>query len=184
VIRSWVRFAIALLGVTFAAGCGGASSSGNNATPTTTPAPGPSAGGNSSGLGTPSVVSVGGGQTVGGIDIAVASPASTLNAQVLGVANVGTGGSAFNTGSLIHRGTTMKVLLFGPGLGADNIVTISGPDDINIAAVASIMSTSGMTGVSFTATVAGNAALGARTVFLKNGSNDVTAFTGGLEVVP
>jgi hypothetical protein len=133
---------------------------------------------------TPNVVAVGGGQTAGGIDIAVSTPTTTLNAQVLGVAQLGTGGSAFNTGGLIHRGTMMKVLLFGPGLGDDSTVTLSGPDDISISAVTSIRSTSNNTGVSFTATVAGNAALGARTVFIRNPGSDITAFAGGLEVVP
>jgi hypothetical protein len=129
---------------------------------------------------------VGGGQTVSGVDITVGSPADspTPNAQMLGVANIGQGGSASNVGEVIHRGSTMKVLLFGTGLAGSMTVTISGPNDIAVSNVRNITSTGGMTGVAFDAAVSGNAALGARTVRLRSAHDDITTFTGGLEVIP
>ncbi len=100
------------------------------------------------------------------------------------MAPLGPGGSAFNTGSLIHQGASNKVILFGPGLTADMQITISGPNDIAISNLRAVSSTTGTTGIAFDAAVSGNAGLGARTVFLRTGQNDITAFTGGLEVVP
>jgi hypothetical protein len=38
--------------------------------------------------------------------------------------------------------------------------------------------------LSFPATIPSNAALGARTLILQDTKNDITTFTGGLEVVP
>ncbi len=121
-----------------------------------------------------------------GIDIAVASPSGTApNAQVLGVAAIGGGtASASNTGDQIHRGTTMHVLLFGPGLGSSMQVTLSGPQDYTIANKESIVSTDGTPGIEFDLTLNGDAALGARTVFLTDSQNNMTTFTGGLEVLP
>ena len=78
----------------------------------------------------------------------------------------------------------MKVLLFGRGLSGGMTVTISGPGDIGVSNVRSISSTTGTPGIAFDAAVSGSAALGARTVFLKSSNNDITAFTGGLEVFP
>jgi hypothetical protein len=92
--------------------------------------------------------------------------------------------SASNTGGLIHRGASMRVLLFGPGLNGQMQVRIAGPSDITVSNLTGIQATDNTPGVAFTATVAGNAALGARTVFLQNSAGDVTSFTGGLEVVP
>jgi hypothetical protein len=66
-------------------------------------------------------------------------------------------------------------------------VTIPGPADIQIVEIcpSDLMSTNGVPGMSFRITVASGAALGARTVLLQdNTSGLVTAFTGGLEVVP
>jgi hypothetical protein len=92
--------------------------------------------------------------------------------------------SAFNTGDVIHRGTTMRVVMFGAGLAGDMQVTILGPNDIQISNVTGITATDNTPGISFTAAVAGNAALGARTVVLQTTSGNITAFTGGLEVAP
>lgn len=92
--------------------------------------------------------------------------------------------SAYNTGDVIHRGQTARVLLFGPGLSGDMQVSIRGPADITIASINTITSTTSTPGVSFVATVAPNAALGGRTVVLQNANGDVTTFSGGLEVVP
>ena len=120
------------------------------------------------------------------MDIAVASPADspTPNAQMLGVANIGQGGSASNVGEFIHRGSTMKVLVFGAGLNGSMTVTLSGPTDISISNVRSITSVDGMSGVAFDAAVSSSAALGARTVRLRSTHDDITTFTGSLEVIP
>ncbi len=135
---------------------------------------------------TPTVVTVVAGQTAGGVNITVVPPASSPapNAQVLGVAALSGTGEAFNTGASISRGTTRRVLLFGPGLNGGMQITISGPSDITISNPVSIKATDGTPGVSFTAAVAANAALGARTVVLQTANGDITTFTGGLEVVP
>ena len=93
-------------------------------------------------------------------------------------------GSAFNTGDMIHRGQTARVLLFGPGLSGDMQVIIRGPADIAISNLNAITATDNTPGITFTAAVSSNAALGARTVVLQNSKGDVTTFTGGLEVVP
>jgi hypothetical protein len=143
---------------------------------------GTTTGGGGGGGGTvsqPVIIDVSGGQTASGVDIAVASPASspTPNAE-----NLGTGNSASNTGTTISQGTTATVLLFGPGLNGNMQVTISGPGDIAVTNIQSITSTDNTPGISFTAAVASNAALGARTVLLRNSKDDITSFTGGLEV--
>jgi len=131
-------------------------------------------------------VNVATGQTVGSVDVTVVAPAGTPapNAQDLGVAPIGGGGTAFNTGDVIHRGQTARILLFGPGLSGDMKITIRGPADIDIAEFTSITSTTGTAGLSFIAVANANAALGARTVILQNAKGDITTFTGGLEVVP
>jgi hypothetical protein len=176
------------------AGCGGGSSSSGSTTtpppttpPPTTPPPTnppPSGGGNGT---TPTVVAVGQGQTASGVDIAVVAPASSTapNAQNLGVNDpTAAQASASNTGGVIHQGTTGRVVMFGPGLSSATTVTISGPSDITVTDVRSITATDNTPGVSFMATAASNAALGARTVYLQKTNNDITAFTGGMEVVP
>jgi hypothetical protein len=61
-------------------------------------------------------------------------------------------------------------------------ISISGPGDIAIANEHSITATDGTPGVAFEITVPSNAALGARTVILQSPNNDITTFTGGLEV--
>lgn len=105
------------------------------------------------------------------------------NAQVLGT-STSTGGSASNTGSTIRRGETKTVLLFGPGLSASMQVSISGPADIAISNLTTIHSTTNLPGISFTATVNPDAALGARTVIMRATNDDITTFAGGLEVQP
>jgi hypothetical protein len=153
-------------------GCSGSSNGG-----TTTSGGGGGGGGGA--VSQPIIIDVSGGQTTSGIDIAVASPVSspTPNAE-----NLGTGNSASNTGTTISQGTSATVLLFGPGLNGNMQVTISGPGDIAITNIQSITSTDNTPGVSFTAAVAANAALGARTVLLRDSKDDITSFTGGLEV--
>jgi hypothetical protein len=169
-------------------GCGGGSSTPAPTNSVTTPTP--PAGGGSGGGTTPAsssgVVSVAAGQTLTGVDVNVVAPAVTPpeNAEVLGVTDVNTGGSASNSGATIHVGSTMKVLLFGHGLSGNMTVTISGPGDIAVSNILAISSTTGTPGIAFNAAVSGTAALGARTVYLKSTNGDITTFTGGLEVIP
>jgi hypothetical protein len=135
----------------------------------------------------PSVVQVAAGQTAAGVNISVpAAPSSPPNAQNLGVAAMTGSASAFNTGDQIHRGTTQRVVLFGPGLSADMTISILGPSDIQISGVQGVTASdpSNTPGVTFTASVSPSAALGARTVVLQTPSGNITTFTGGLEVVP
>ena len=158
------------------AGCGG------NGSGTLAPSTPPGGGGPVS---APVVVTVGGGATGAGVDINVVGPAgANPNSEVLGVAPVGAGGSATNTGATIQRGATMKVLLFGAGLTGSLEVIVSGPQDFTISNVRNITATDNTPGVTFDLSVNSNAALGARSVLLKASDNDITAFTGGLEVVP
>ncbi len=161
------------------AGCGGTGGSKN---PQNTPPP-PNLGGGP--VAAPVAVGVSAGQAVSGINITVVMPASAPppNAQVLGVANLTGPGEAFNTGGTISRGTTRRVLLFGPGLSGTMTVTITGPSDITISGIQTIKATDGTPGVAFTAAAA-NASLGARTVVLQATNGDITTFTGGLEVLP
>jgi hypothetical protein len=60
-------------------------------------------------------------------------------------------------------------------------VTISGPSDITVG-TPSALSAGG--GIGFRITLGGSTATGARTVFLKNAQGDITAYTGGLEILP
>jgi hypothetical protein len=168
--NSWYALCLPVL-LSLLIGCSGVSNGG-----TTTSGGG---GGGGGAVGQPNIVAVSGGQTTFGADIAVASPASspTPNAE-----NLGTGNSASNTGATISQGTTATVLLFGPGLNGNMQVTISGPGDIAISNIQSITATDNTPGISFTAAVALNAALGARTVLLRDSKDDITSFTGGLEV--
>ena len=184
--RSWAPL---LLSLTLIAGCGGGGSStptntsSNTPTPAPTPVPTPTP---SQPAADPVVVSVGAGQQVGGIDINVTSPANSsgANAEMLGVSDLNAGGFATNTGSMVHRGTSMKVIMFGRGLSGALQVSVLGPKDVSVSNVRGITSTSGKDGVAFDVSVSGNAALGARTVMLKDTNGDVTTFTGGLEIVP
>jgi len=178
------RLGIILLVSLGLAGCGGVGSSAAVSTPTTASS-NPAPVGDSVQLSSPAVVNVGAGQTVSGIDVAVVSPrSSNPNAQNLGVNALSGRASASNTGGVIHRGASNRVVLFGPGLNSTMIVRISGPSDIAVANIIGIQATDNTPGLAFTATASGNAALGARTVYLQNNSGDVTAFAGSMEVVP
>jgi hypothetical protein len=173
-----------------AVGCGGNSSSssggggGGNG--------GGGSGGGSGGItgggaiSAPIVVNVASAQPVSGVDIAVNSATSspTPNANSIGVAQTLSGASASNTGTTISQGTTMFVLLFGQGLSGNVQVMLSGPADITVSNIQSIMATDGTPGVAFQAAVASNAALGGRTVVLQDSNDDISTFTGSLEVVP
>jgi hypothetical protein len=173
-------------------GCGGRGlvGSGSNSpasdpvtTSSTNPAPVPAP---PSSTGSPTTISLAPGQNVTAANITVTPLVSATppNAQDLGVNPVSGLGMAVNTGGAIHRGSTMRILLFGPGLTGDMKVSIAGPQDINVGALQPVQATDNTPGVAFVATVAGNAAPGARTVYLKAANGDVTSFTGGLEVIP
>lgn len=132
----------------------------------------------------PAIITVNGAAT--GVNIAVSSPSGTApNAKVLGVTGLDSaGGSASNTGDQIHRGASMQVLMFGPGLSGSMQVRLSGPQDYSISNVSPIVSTDNIPGIEFQLSINGDAALGARTVILTDSRNNVTTFTGGLEVLP
>jgi hypothetical protein len=131
------------------------------------------------------VVNVGAGQ-VSGIDINVASPgnANGANAELLGVSDINASTTATNSGAVIHRGSTMKVVLFGRGLSGSLSVSVGGPQDITFSNIRSVNANDGTAGIAFDATVSGSAALGARTIYLRSTNDDITAFSGGLEVIP
>ena len=169
------------------AACGGGGSSktsttttGSGSNPPATTPPGP-----------PTLVTAGS----SGVDITVPGPSTSpvLNANVLGAQGgiQGTSQFAFSTGDFVHQGATnARVLLFGPGLSANNVsrvnaIAIGGPGDITVdptSITGLTASDNTTTGLSFTITVTPTAVLGPRTVYLVSG-NDMTTFTGGLEVV-
>ena len=167
----------------FAVACGGGSSSTSNNTPNNPPPTGNPPPGNPGpqNLGAPNVISVSAGATTSGIDITVASPVSNpaINALNLGTTAAG---FASNTGVAVPRGGTQGIILFGPGINGDLTVTLSGPADITVSNSRTIKSTNGTSGIAFDVNIPANAAPGARTVFLRSSNNDITAFTGGLEI--
>ncbi len=179
--------AVLVVPLLFLLGCGGnaAPRGGSVSTPTPTPTGG-STNGPSAPPSTANLVTVAAGQTAGSIDVVVSAPAASPapNAQDLGVAALTGSGTAMNTGDIIHRGKTARILLFGPGLAGDMQISIRGPADITISNIQSITATDGTPGVQFTAVAAPDAALGARTVVLQSSKGDITTFTGGLEVAP
>jgi len=103
---------------------------------------------------------------------------------MLGVVPLENGGRASNVGDVIHRGAKMTILIFGQGLNGALTASISGPPDIVISNPRGVTSIDGVSGVSFDVAVSSNAALGARTVRLRSPHDDLTTFTGGLEVLP
>ncbi len=144
---------------------------------------------NAAGPGSPpgqiEIVPVSAGRTSTGINVTVASPAASPapNAEVLGV-----GRSASNTGAQIQAGTGGTVFLCGPGLSGNMQVRISGPGDISPLNVRGVECTDSnnnkVPGIQFDVNVPSGAAPGGRTVLLISPQNDITTFTGGLEVVP
>lgn len=177
-LRPALYLATSLLVLLMVCGCG-SGSAGSGSPPAPTPTPTPSVGG----VNPPAVVTLAGGQSLSGTDITVSASASGTppNAQALG-ATTDSHGSADNTGTIVSRGSTVTVLLFGPGLSGNMQVSVSGPSDIGISQIRAIQSTTGVPGIAFQAAIAGNAALGARTVILQAANGDITTFTGGLEV--
>lgn len=160
------------------AACGGGGGGGTGTVTTTpTPSTNPPA---TTPPGNPTGVAAG----ATGVDIVVPGPNNTVNAQFLGVTPLGatSGATASTTGDQIHRGSSATIIMFGTGLSGLMTVKISGPGDIQISNQRTITSQGGDSGIAFDAVVSGTAVLGARTVFLVSG-NDMTTFSGGLEVV-
>ncbi|HEX2617277.1 MAG TPA: hypothetical protein VHL57_07020 [Flavobacteriales bacterium] len=120
------------------------------------------------------------------INVGGAQSCPAVNAQVLGVANIGASSiSASNIGAQVHRGDAKIVILFGPGLTPATNVSITGqPNDFLISNVTPRTATDGTPGMQFQIAVSPTAALGARTVVLSAANGDTTVFTGGLEVLP
>jgi hypothetical protein len=175
-LRGNVRLlALGALSAILMTACGGDDSS---------PPPGNGGGNNGGTIQAPVTVAVADGQAISGTNITVPTGTSTLNAEMLGVLPVGSGGSAQNTGDRIQRGATGQVLMFGRGLSGSVTVTISGPADIQVSNVVTRTASDGTQGVSFDVVVDPSAAVGARTVFLQSGTTQLTSFTGGLEVIP
>jgi len=164
-----------------AAGCasGGKSGTGGNT--------GQFTGAVNSPLTQPVPFSVSAGQLSSGINVTLSSPAGTaLNINALGVNALGlpSGGSAFNSGDVIHQSQTATILIFGAGLAAGQTVSISGPADITITNVRAVTAQNNTPGLAFDVAVSSSAAIGARSVIVTNTNGDVTAFTAGLEVEP
>jgi hypothetical protein len=174
-----------------ACGGGGGSRGGG-----TTPPPPPGGGGSNPPAttppGAPSAVAAG----ATAVDITVPGPSTSpaVNATLLGAAGgqTATTQSAFSTGDFVHRGTIQSVILFGAGLSANDVpsvtsVRIGGSGDVTVVpgSLQGIHSsgTPSTPGIAFQVSVPASAALGARTVYMVVG-NDMTVFAGGLEVVP
>jgi hypothetical protein len=142
-------------------------------------------GGGGGAPGSPSLVTVAARVTASGINISVVSPQSnpTPNAKFLGV-NFAQGGATV-TGDTVSRGQgTATVTMYGPGLTSGMKVSITGPADIMVGSLTAITAQDGTPGVQFAITLTNSTALGARTVVMQDAKNDVTTFSGGLEVVP
>lgn len=144
-------------------------------------------------VGPPVVINVSSGMTASGVDVQVPTPASSPapNATLLGAATVPSTGGSVNislTNGLanVHQGSLIIVAVAGDGISSNMTVTVSGPRDISVDTTSFKIITlkNGQNGMTFQATVLPSAALGARTVLLENTQQDMTAFAGGLQVVP
>lgn len=180
-MRGRLSIAVIVFATAFCGACGGGGGSTSSSGGGT-----PSGGGTTNTGGavvTPTIVSVGSGQTTQGVDILVPAVAPAINADALGVAGLSSGGgTAFNTGATVARGSSVRVLVFGKGLNDNTQISISGPNDITVSNAQGIKSTDNAPGVEFTIAVSSTAAVGARTVILRNANDDIATFTGGLEV--
>jgi hypothetical protein len=126
-------------------------------------------------------VTVTAGTDTSGVNIAVSPAAGSENAEALGKVS---DGFAANTGVVVHQASSETIVLFGTGLSGSMSVTLSGPNDIGISNVRTAQAKDGTSGVAFDVVIGSTTAIGARTVYLKAANNDVTAFAGGLEVMP
>jgi hypothetical protein len=186
-----VRNCLALAFVAVLAGCGGGGKNNSSTTPAPTGNPitvgGP--------VSSPTVVTLSPGQAASAVNISVPAPVASPaeNVEVLGVNPLGCPSgscSASNTGGAISLGNPVgTVIVFGHGLNANMSISFSGPQDITISNVMGVTSVAqngqpSLPGIQFDVAVLPNAALGARTLVLQGPNNDITTFTGGLEVVP
>ena len=139
-------------------------------------------GGGGGAVNPPVIVSVSAGQTASGVNISVAAPASTPtpNATLVGAHAI----SAFSTGDVLPQNSSATVIVAGTGLNPSMKASLSGPGDITVGALQSVTFHDQSKGISFTVVVSPTAALGARTLILQDTKNDITTFTGSLEVVP
>lgn len=169
------RLGIVVLALLALAACGGGGSSSNDG----------GRGGNDNG-GTSGPVAVTSGTTVSGIDITLPAPTASPapNAQFLGAGIVGQSFFLTNGSAVVHRGQSAAIGIQGDGLSTSVTVTFSGPNDITIDTTTIQPLSSGKPGLKFLANISPAAALGARTVFLRNAQGDITAYAGGLEVMP
>jgi hypothetical protein len=176
-MRESFFISLLLLSIILSAGCGGGTGTPSTTTGNNNPPPPPTSNGETS----PTAVSVSAGRTTPSINISVTTSVSSPkpNAESLGV-----GTSTTNTGITVSRSSNPTIILFGHGLSAGMKVRITGPDDITVSNIRSVTATDGTPGITFTAAVASDAALGARTVVLQNAKNDITAYAGGMEVLP
>lgn len=188
------RLSLAVILSAFLVSCGGGSSGGGNT----------SSGGGTGGGGStvpPGPVAVTSGGSFIGVNITLPAPVASpaLNATMIGAAVPASSGSTSitltNAPAVIHLSSVptsganagqMIVALLGNGMttGTTSLissVTLSGPNDITIGTPAAL---TGGGGIGFRITLGGSAATGARTVFLKNAQGDITAYTGGLEILP
>lgn len=184
-LGSW--FLVGLLGVV---GCSrGLQNSSSTTTSSSSPVPAagsstpssaqpPASGGD---LSNNNTIAVTAGSDTSGVDVAVSPAAGTENAIVLGKAS---DGFAANTGTAVHLASTNTIVLFGPGLSGSMSVILSGPNDIGISNLRSTQAQNGTPGIAFDTVIGSSSAVGARSVYLKAPNNDITAFTGGLEVLP
>ena len=175
----FIRFSFPLILylLLFLAACGGGSSS------SSTGGGGTGSGGGAPGA--PVLVGVTANATTSGVNVTVTSPQSTPapNVKFLGV-NLAQGGAAA-TGDTVSRGQgTATITTFGPGLSSTMKVSITGPNDITVGTLVQVTAQDGTPGVQIPVTLTGSTALGARTLVMQNSKNDVTTFSGGLEVVP
>jgi len=189
------RLVIITCAAALLAGCGSGGST------TSTGGSGGNTGGNSGGgpVSAPVVVTASAGATgAAGVDIAVVGPASSTppNAQIIGAASTSASSIGLtNTEAKISKsGGTQVVALCGPGLSSSMSVGVGDApgvanSDFTISSITGVTcnggtGTTSQPGLQFNITVASGAPLGNRTVFLQSTNNDVTTFTGGLEVVP
>jgi hypothetical protein len=188
-LRSLLVLPVALL-----VSCGGSSNAGN------------STNGGGSQPAPPGAITVSSGATNSAVNITLPPPAANPapNATMIGVAvPVSGGGTSItlaNAPAVVHLGSlptggqlllalTGTGLASGSGTSATPIVTsvsLSGPNDITVSPTVHALtdnSNNGV-GVGVTITLAASTATGARTVYLQNAQGDITAFAGGLEILP
>lgn len=194
-LKKWAPFVLAFC-VAFLCGCGGptgcpggvfasggCSASSGSGGGGTGGSGGLGGGGGSGGVSAPVSVTVAANQTTAA-DISVVAPVSSTPPNVVAV-GVDSNGFAYATGGSATQGEASGVVtLFGPGITSTMQVSFSGPNDITVSNILPVTATDGTPGLQFNIAVAGTAVLGARTLILQSSNNDITTFTGGIEIIP